>query len=164
MVAYSFMEQFQRPILQGTKRHTLRAPRTGRARHARVGDELQLYFGLRTKACRRLGTAHCAERRPVLLLTRLVQGRLRREVWLGDPGDIWPVACPEEIPSGSARLTPAQLRQFVAADGFPRVSEFWTHWQRQAPQLRQPAGQVSLELIGWGETFLADVALPGEGG
>lgn len=166
MVAYSFMTQFQQPILQGTKQHTLRAPRSGRARHARVGDELQLYVGLRTKACRRLGIAHCRDRRQVLLrTTKGGLGRPRHELWLGQPGESWTDAWPHfvwchEAPANATRLTSAELRRFVIADGFPRVSEFWAHWQRQAQQLHQPTGQVSLELIGWGETFLADDAQP----
>ncbi|MGO4286877.1 ASCH domain-containing protein [Bosea sp. TAB14] len=36
-------------IESGRKRQTIRAPRR---RHARVGEQLQLYTGMRTKACR----------------------------------------------------------------------------------------------------------------
>lgn len=57
MVAYSFKRQFIRPILDCSKMQTIRAPRK---RHARAGEELQLYTAMRTKACRAIGIATCA--------------------------------------------------------------------------------------------------------
>lgn len=48
MVAYSFKRQFGPPILAGTKGGTIR---NDRKRHARPGEELQLYHGMRTKSC-----------------------------------------------------------------------------------------------------------------
>ena len=49
MVAYSFNKGFVDPIASGRKRQTIRAPRR---RHAQIGEQLQLYTGMRTKACR----------------------------------------------------------------------------------------------------------------
>ncbi|MEJ0016825.1 MAG: ASCH domain-containing protein [Acetobacteraceae bacterium] len=46
MVAYSFKRDFAAPILAGIKRQTIRADRR---RHARPGEVLQLYTGMRTK-------------------------------------------------------------------------------------------------------------------
>jgi hypothetical protein len=46
VVAYSFRQQFRPPILAGTKRQTIRADRK---RHARPGEQLQLYTGMRTR-------------------------------------------------------------------------------------------------------------------
>jgi len=57
MVAYSFKKQFVAPILLGTKCQTIRA--NGKRRHARPGDALQLYTGMRTKQCRKIGDAMC---------------------------------------------------------------------------------------------------------
>lgn len=56
MVAYSFKGMFADPILMGGKTQTIRAHRK---RHARSGEELQLYTGMRTKKCRLLGRATC---------------------------------------------------------------------------------------------------------
>lgn len=56
MVAYSFNKGFAAPILAGTKRQTIRLPRK---RHARVGEELQLFTGMRTKHCQLIGRATC---------------------------------------------------------------------------------------------------------
>lgn len=69
MVAYSFRQRFVAPIqvglgtiehIPGTeyapKRQTIRA---NRKRHARPGEELQLYCGMRTKGCFLIGRARC---------------------------------------------------------------------------------------------------------
>lgn len=65
MVAYSFQPQFIRPILLGTKPQTIRKDRLGNGRHARIGDELQLYRGMRTRHCRLIARATCEMVRPV---------------------------------------------------------------------------------------------------
>ena len=57
MVAYSFNPRFELPIVTLRKTGTIRAP--GRRRHARVGERLQLYTGMRTRSCRLLATAQC---------------------------------------------------------------------------------------------------------
>ncbi len=46
MVAYSFHPRFAEAIVQGYKRQTIRGPRQ---RHARPGELIQLYSGLRTR-------------------------------------------------------------------------------------------------------------------
>lgn len=57
MVAYSFKARFAEPILAGTKRQTIRA--IGKRRHARPGDALQLYTGMRTAHCRKIADKTC---------------------------------------------------------------------------------------------------------
>ncbi|MGV3485384.1 MAG: ASCH domain-containing protein [Planctomycetaceae bacterium] len=52
MVAYNFQAQFTEAIASGAKTHTIR--RNGKRRHARAGERLQLYTGMRTKACRKI--------------------------------------------------------------------------------------------------------------
>ena len=64
MVAYSFQARFAAPILAGTKRQTIRADRR---RHARPGEELQLYTGMRTRQCKLIGRAICRDVRRVAL-------------------------------------------------------------------------------------------------
>ncbi len=49
MVAYSFNRRFVPAIESGIKSQTIRAHRR---RHARPGERLQLYTGMRTRACR----------------------------------------------------------------------------------------------------------------
>lgn len=49
MVAYSFKSRFVSPIRLNIKTGTIRAD--GKRRHARPGEQLQLYCGMRTAAC-----------------------------------------------------------------------------------------------------------------
>lgn len=51
MVAYSFDRRFAPAIVAGLKRQTIRALRK---RHARPGERLQLYTGMRSRDCRLL--------------------------------------------------------------------------------------------------------------
>ena len=67
MVAYSFKKQFGPPILAGTKAQTIRADRK---RHARPGELVQLFTGMRTRQCRRLGEAPCVAVWPIELHLR----------------------------------------------------------------------------------------------
>lgn len=60
MPAYSFQERFIPFILDGSKDHTIRKERAGRSRHAVPGDKLYLYYGMRTKYCRKIGEATCS--------------------------------------------------------------------------------------------------------
>jgi hypothetical protein len=67
MVAYSFKRQFVAPIKAGTKAQTIRADRK---RHAREGEALQLYTGMRTRACQLIGRAVCAGVQPITIDAR----------------------------------------------------------------------------------------------
>ncbi len=51
MVAYSFRKQFAPHIQDGTKTGTIRKDRK---RHAKAGEPIQLYQGMRTKYCRKI--------------------------------------------------------------------------------------------------------------
>jgi hypothetical protein len=64
MVAYSFQRRFAEPIIAGTKGGTIRADRR---RHARPGEELQLYVGMRTKQCRLITRETCIAVDPISL-------------------------------------------------------------------------------------------------
>lgn len=65
MVAYSYKARFVEPIrlglepgpwIPGMKRQTIRADRK---RHARPGEEIQHYRGMRTRQCFLIGRAIC---------------------------------------------------------------------------------------------------------
>lgn len=66
MVAYSFQTQFAAPIAALEKRQTVRGYRK---RHARPGELVQLFTGMRTKHCRKILAADpvCVDVRHVLL-------------------------------------------------------------------------------------------------
>lgn len=65
MVAYSFQARFADAVESGEKRQTIRA--RGKRRHAQPGDKLQLYTGMRTKACRKLRDAVCHDACSILI-------------------------------------------------------------------------------------------------
>lgn len=65
MVAYSFKGQFSALIRSGQKTQTIRSDRK---RHARPGEALQLYAGMRTRSWRLLATALCDAVVPVRLV------------------------------------------------------------------------------------------------
>lgn len=95
---------FVAPILAGTKPQTIRADRK---RHAREGETLQLYTGMRTRHCRLIGRAICASVQPI-----------RIEVDNAVIG----------FASGLTLTTIAELDAFAATDGFQSwfgMREFW---------------------------------------
>lgn len=66
MVAYSFNRRFVDRIEAGTKMQTVRG---GRRHHARPGQMIQLYTGMRTRACRKIAPdALCISSLPVTLV------------------------------------------------------------------------------------------------
>ena len=65
MVAYSFQRRFATPIKLGLKTQTIRGPRN---RHARPGELIQLYTGLRTKAAAKIcSDTRCVRVDPIIL-------------------------------------------------------------------------------------------------
>lgn len=123
MVAYSFKKQFVEPILLGTKRHTIRAPKKGRARHARPGDQLQLYTGMRTRQCKLIAKAPCESVYEVLLC------------W--DTDTIFVVdTSPDE--HGKARyhsrsMSAAEAEKFARDDGFASLAAMKAFWTKTHP-------------------------------
>lgn len=65
MVAYSFQPQFVPLVESGDKIHTIRA--LGQKRHARPGEMVQLYTGMRTSRCRLLFESECLSTSAVLI-------------------------------------------------------------------------------------------------
>ena len=64
MVALNFQRQFVARIARGAKVQTIRAPRAD-GRDPRPKQRLQLYTGMRTKGCRKIGDAVCLNVVPI---------------------------------------------------------------------------------------------------
>ena len=126
MVAYSFQQRFVAPILAGTKHQTIRAERK---RHARKGETLQLYTGMRTRHCSLIGVALCTD-----------VSRLR----LGIEGD-WLEARDWRW---HAR---GRLDGFARDDGFADWPEMQHFWRQQHPGIPIFTGV----LIRWNYLVLA---------
>jgi hypothetical protein len=127
MVAYSFRPQFIAPIQFGLgvrptiedraraqigewKRQTIRAK--GRRRHARLGDELQLYTGMRTRSCRLIGRAICRSTADIT-------------IWVDDDDRKFVVRVDGKL------LGPRQLAAFARSDGFATVSQMALFWLKE---------------------------------
>lgn len=108
MVAYSFQTRFAAPILAGTKRQTIRADRR---RHARPGEELQLYTGMRTRQCKLIGRATCRDVRWVALQFDTETARDAVEV------------------DGVSQADLAVLHAFARADGFESWFDLKGFWR-----------------------------------
>lgn len=107
MVAYSFMPLFAAPILAGTKAQTIRRPRK---RHARSGEEVQLYTGMRTKHCKLIGRATCLFALPV---------RIEFVPYTRDRVEL----------DGIVMSTPVRLDLFAKLDGFKNWYELRAFWK-----------------------------------
>ncbi|NYZ17045.1 hypothetical protein HL658_31265 [Azospirillum sp. RWY-5-1] len=144
MVAYSFRPNFVDMILAGLepgeelpgmKRQTIRAHRF-RGRHARPGEAIQLYAGMRTKHCRLLGVAECTSVERVLLRLDAPGGVT---IHGGDAPTVRRIGADE----------PELLDQFAQRDGFPRGwAELLEFWAREHPDTGHFAGV----LIRWRPT------------
>lgn len=124
MVAYSFKRQFCEPIVAGTKRHTIR---NDRKRHARPGEQLQLYYGMRTTSCKLLGRATCNFVAPIRLL-----------FW-GREGVII-VGMPDIVGAGP-------LDTFARTDGFADWDELKGFWL----DVHQVVDEYEGVIIKWGD-------------
>lgn len=109
MVAYSFQQRFRESILAGTKRQTIRSERK---RHARAGEALQLYTGMRTRQCSLILRTVCLDVAPVRL--RFNRGAV--------------------VLSGVEITDPRDLDDFARADGFQDWRDLFTYWGVMHPQ------------------------------
>ena len=126
MVAYSFKPRFVPLILSRAKTHTLRKERK---RHARPGEEIQLFTGMRTRSCQRLGTGICRGVLPI----RLDFDHRRVEF----------------TTSGHAITTPDDTDGFAVHDGFQGWRDMAAFWAKEHPTVTVWQGVM----IQWGDSF-----------
>lgn len=112
MVLYGFKKEFAPLVENGFKPHTIRDLRKD-DRHAKPGDMLQLYTGLRTKSARKL-----IPDPPCWAVFDIVICSGDREVYIGDQ-----------------KMTEAELRFLINRDGFLDPDKFWEFFP--APYLRK---------------------------
>jgi hypothetical protein len=105
MAAYNFQERFVGPILSGTKTQTIRP--VGKRRHAKPGERLQLYTGMRTASCRKI-----LEEDPVCLQVQSVELNFL-------PTDVsnWLIAVDGQF------LLREAFDEFASRDGFNSIEE-----------------------------------------
>lgn len=131
MVAYNFKKQFVEKILDLSKRHTIR--RIGKREHAKPGDKLQLYYGQRTKQCRKIADAVC-------------MARLRLRINVGETEflGIWTISRTGAVDAVPKHSWPA----FAKRDGFESIADMHAFWLAS-----HGVGMFEGFLIQWGENI-----------
>ena len=120
MVAYNFQQQFTAPITRRSKRQTIR--RVGKRRHARPGDAIQLYTGMRTKQRRKIiDDVECVSCEPIVI--RVEKDRITVFV------------------SGTAV---GDMEAFARSDGFGDRNDFHQFWLKS-----HGVGEHDYVLIRW---------------
>lgn len=122
MVAYSFQRRFAPAIRANTKLHTIRG---NRRRHARPGEMMQLFTGMRTAHCEKI----CADR----LCSAVDELRIDFDS-LGVIVGVY-----------IAGQAVDDIHAFALADGFESLSDMSGFWVMQHGLLREFAGV----LISW---------------
>lgn len=138
MVAYSFQKRFEAPIRANAKRHTIRVERAGRSRHARPGERLQLYVGMRTKYCRLVATPICDRAWPIRI-------DLAAEIVFANDGWI---------------RSAADLDAFAVSDGFEDWTDMVAFWEKHHPGVLAFSGVM----IGWAPILPEDLRPQATGG
>lgn len=128
MVAYSFKPRFCEPILAGTKTQTIRAHRK---RHARVGEELQLFTGMRTKRCLLIKRARCVGLFVVAL--NLPGEDVEIKTGLGAPGPFLRHFHGEQRLTPSGGIRRSRLDEFARRDGFGDWRDLRAFWAMEHP-------------------------------
>ncbi len=128
MVAYSFQRRFIDPIVTGSKCQTIRAE--GARRHAMPGKVLQLYFGMRTKYCRKIIPDQVCVRCDSVLL------------------DFGPVR--SVVIGGRTKLySVGDLDRFAVCDGFENWEDLVAFWAQFHPDVVEFYGVMP----GWRKGF-----------
>ena len=138
MVAYSFKARFAAPIADRIKPHTLR---NRRKRHARPGEQLQLYTGMRTRHCRLIGTAACDRLQAVSIDFRASDPIMLCDVHHPAPGVF-------EHPR-DALVAVAAPEAFAISDGFESLEDMARFWRDE-----HDVTEWDGILIGWDVTTL----------
>ncbi|MCG8561129.1 MAG: ASCH domain-containing protein [Hyphomicrobiales bacterium] len=133
MVAYSFQKRFVEPIRARTKRQTIR--RRGLRRHARPGELVQLYCGMRTKHCFKI-----LEPDPVCQSAEPIRLSVSDESDL----DIWREIATE---GGETRTVDLATEAFAKADGFASLTDMARFWLKA----HGPGTYDDLVLVRWAE-------------
>ncbi len=115
MVAYNFQQRFEAQIRDCLKMQTIRAK--GARRHARVGDLIQLYTGMRTAGCRKIRPdVRCLSADDITL-------------WFDVDGMIERITVADELVADLGET--GKLRAFAKSDGFESTADMSAFWQAQ---------------------------------
>lgn len=149
MVAYSFKRRFVEPIRWGlglgldlsddcvrigsSKQQTIRAERFGRGRHARPGEDLQLYCRQRSPDGFLIGRARCIESLAIVLTLKPA----------GAGGHVAMGGLETAIGRERAlHYSGSALDEFAARDGFENWEEMLGFWREEHGPLESFVGRI----------------------
>jgi hypothetical protein len=145
MPAYSFQERFVPLITDGSKNHTIRKRRA--RGFAKKDDTLYLYYGMRTKNCKKLREEICTDVHTIFLgHSNLCIANYRVTDYEAEEFRLW-----RQLPLNSYELLKAEKDLLAWRDGFrPDGSSF-----------NEPWGSFELMLRWWKQThelpFVGDI-------
>lgn len=114
-----FKKQFAPKILDGSKQFTIRNPRK---REPKIGEQLHMYTGLRTKHTEKITSEH------KLTGIQLVDILIRRETTVGGLPVRVKNAYYVKIKVDGRELSDLEQRRFFVSDGFKSIYEFADYW------------------------------------
>jgi ASCH domain-containing protein len=117
MGLYNFKERFAPFILDGRKRHTIRATRKVRDK---VGNIAHLYIGLRTKNATLLGRFPITKIEPIEILPDC-------------PCNQEHCQKPVKVKIASEELSPDECEKLARLDGFESFAEMKAFWKGRLP-------------------------------
>jgi hypothetical protein len=147
MPAYSFQERFVPCVQKGSKTQTIRTRR--KKGFAKKGDRIYLYFGMRTKWCKKLGEGQCSDVKTIMItrdgVVQLYNERLSDTEIDGVINRLVFHAQPDQV------LNQAEANAFAWADGF----------RPDGSTAEKPGGAYDLMIRWWKQThslpFIGDV-------
>lgn len=117
-----FKKQFAPKILDGSKKFTIRNPRK---REPKIGDQLFMYTGLRTKYTEKITSEH------TLKGIQLVDILVRRQTTVGGLPVKVNNAYYFRIKVDGRKLSDLELMRFFVSDGFKSRYDFADYWIEQ---------------------------------
>lgn len=144
MVAYSFQKRFVAAIEADEKLQTVRGRRK---RHARPGEALQLYQGMRTKHCRLIGRRRCLSVDPIAISVE------HEEIVVGATAAVWPTGEERAMAftdgTGFQGKSVTDLDHFAKRDGFSDWRSMKLFWTETHVDPGNPVGWFVGVLIRW---------------
>ncbi len=125
MVAYSYKKRFAPKIRAGIKPQTMR---NERKRHARPGEEIQHYTGMRTKQCAKVGVSICRAVTPVRI-------------------DF--VRCTIRVEGRGTIAGLDKLDAFAVMDGFDNWADMRAFWKAEHGKTKNEDGTARGPLNAW---------------
>lgn len=123
-----FKKQFAPKILDGSKKFTIRNPRK---REPKIGEQLHMYTGLRTKFTEKITSEH------TLKGIQLVEILVIRTVKRDDIKRDYSIELKTLIVVDGHPLKKEEYLPFVNADGFYSIAEFTDYWLGDKPEKSQ---------------------------